>query len=36
MFGVPNPNFGTLTSPNVSGQQFQRPFELRLGVRYAF
>jgi hypothetical protein len=35
-FGVPNPNFGTPTSANVAGQQFQRPFQLRLGVRYAF
>jgi hypothetical protein len=35
-FGVPNPNFGTYTSANVAGQQFQRPFQLRLGVRYAF
>ena len=36
VFGVPNPNFGTPTSANVAGQQFQRPFQLRLGVRYAF
>ncbi len=36
VFGVPNPNFGTYTSANVAGQQFQRPFQLRLGVRYAF
>jgi outer membrane receptor protein involved in Fe transport len=35
-FGVPNPNFGTPTSPNVAGQQFQRPFNIRLGIRYAF
>jgi hypothetical protein len=35
-FGVPNPNFGTPTSANVAGQQFQRPFQLRLGVRYGF
>jgi hypothetical protein len=35
-FGVPNPDFGTPTSANVAGQQFQRPFQLRLGVRYAF
>jgi outer membrane receptor protein involved in Fe transport len=36
VFGVPNPNFGTPTSANVSGQQFQRPFNIRLGIRYAF
>ena len=36
VFGVPNPNFGTPTSANVAGQQYQRPFQLRLGVRYAF
>ena len=36
VFGVPNPNFGTYTSANVAGQQFQRPFQMRLGVRYAF
>ncbi|HTM34209.1 MAG TPA: TonB-dependent receptor [Vicinamibacterales bacterium] len=36
VFGVPNPNFGTPTSANVAGQQFQRPFQLRLGIRYAF
>ena len=36
VFGVPNPNFGTYTSANVAGQQFQRPFSIRLGVRYAF
>jgi hypothetical protein len=36
IFGVPNPNFGTPTSANVAGQQFQRPFQLRLGIRYAF
>jgi outer membrane receptor protein involved in Fe transport len=35
-FGVPNPNFGTPTSANVAGQQFQRPFQVRLGIRYAF
>jgi hypothetical protein len=36
VFGVPNPNFGTPTSANVAGQQYQRPFQLRLGLRYAF
>jgi hypothetical protein len=36
VFGVPNPNFGTPTSANVAGQQFQRPFNIRLGIRYAF
>jgi outer membrane receptor protein involved in Fe transport len=36
VFGVPNPNFGTPTSANVAGQQFQRPLQLRLGIRYAF
>lgn len=35
-FGVENPNFGTPTSANVAGQQFQRPFNIRIGVRYAF
>ena len=36
VFGTPNPNFGTPTSANVAGQQFQRPFNMRLGIRYAF
>ena len=36
VFGVPNPDYGTPTSANVAGQQFQRPFQVRLGIRYAF
>ncbi len=32
-FGVLNPDYGTPTSQNVSGQQFQAPFSLRLGAR---
>ena len=35
-FGVPNPDFGTITSQNVSGQMFQTPFQLRLGARFEF
>ena len=35
-FGVLNPDFGTPTSQNVSGQQFQAPFSLRLGARFAW
>jgi hypothetical protein len=35
-FGVLNPDFGTPTSQNVSGQQFQPPFSLRLGARFAW
>ena len=35
-FGVDNPDFGTPTSANVAGQQYQRPFTLRLGARFAF
>jgi hypothetical protein len=34
IFGEPNPDFGTPTSQNVSGQMFQAPFSLRLGVRF--
>ncbi|MGE3273643.1 MAG: TonB-dependent receptor [Vicinamibacterales bacterium] len=33
-FGVTNPDFGTPTSANVAGQQFQAPFQLRLGARF--
>ena len=35
-FGVPNPDFGTITSQNVSGQMYQTPFQLRLGARFEF
>jgi hypothetical protein len=35
-FGVTNPDFGTPTSANVSGQMYQTPFQLRLGARFAF
>ncbi len=35
-FGVLNPDYGTPTSQNVSGQQYQPPFSLRLGVRFAW
>jgi len=35
-FGVTNPDFGTPTSANVSGQMFQAPFRLRLGARFEF
>ena len=35
-FGVPNPDFGTPTSGNVSGQMFQQPFSLRVGARFEF
>jgi outer membrane receptor protein involved in Fe transport len=35
-FGVTNPDFGTPTSANVSGQQFQPPFQARLGARFAW
>lgn len=35
-FDRPNPDFGTPTSGNVSGQMFQPPFMLRLGARFAF
>ncbi|MEZ5292021.1 MAG: TonB-dependent receptor [Vicinamibacterales bacterium] len=35
-FGVLNPDYGTPTSQNVSGQQFQAPFSLRLGARFSW
>ncbi len=35
-FGVPNPDFGTITSQNVAGQMYQTPFQLRLGARFEF
>jgi outer membrane receptor protein involved in Fe transport len=35
-FGVPNPDFGTPTSANISGQQYQTPFQVRLGARFAW
>lgn len=35
-FGVTNPDFGTPTSANVSGQQFQPPFQARIGARFAW
>jgi hypothetical protein len=35
-FQIPNPDFGTPTSDNVAGQQFQPPFSLRLGARFAW
>lgn len=35
-FGVLNPDYGTPTSANVAGQQFQAPFNLRLGARFAW
>ena len=35
-FGVTNPDFGTPTSANVSGQMYQAPFQLRVGARFAF
>lgn len=35
-FGVPNPDFGTVTSQNVAGQMYQQPFQLRLGARFEF
>jgi outer membrane receptor protein involved in Fe transport len=34
--GVPNPDFGTITSQNVAGQMYQAPFQLRLGARFEF
>jgi len=34
--GGPNPNFGTPTSENVAGPQFQTPRQIRFGVRFAF
>ncbi|MFN2447785.1 MAG: TonB-dependent receptor domain-containing protein [Vicinamibacterales bacterium] len=33
-FGIANPDFGTATSGNVSGQMIQAPFALRLGARF--
>lgn len=35
-YGVLNPDYGTPTSQNVAGQQFQAPFSLRLGARFAW
>ena len=35
-FGVPNPDFGTVTSQNISGQMYQNPFTLRLGARFGW
>ncbi|HXG89738.1 MAG TPA: hypothetical protein VNJ02_15520 [Vicinamibacterales bacterium] len=35
-FDVDNPDFGTPTSQNVSGQQFQAPFTLRVGARFGW
>ena len=35
-FGVPNPDFGTVTSQNISGQMYQNPFALRLGARFGW
>ena len=35
-FGVANPDFGTATSANVSGQMYQNPFALRFGARFAW
>jgi hypothetical protein len=32
----PNPDFGTPTSQNVSGPQFQTPRQIRIGARLAF
>jgi outer membrane receptor protein involved in Fe transport len=32
--GVVNPDFGTVTSANISGQMYQQPFALRLGARF--
>lgn len=34
--GVTNPDFGTHTNANVSGQFYQTPFQLRLGARFEF
>lgn len=34
--GTLNPDFGTPTSAILSGQQFQAPFTLRIGARFAF
>lgn len=35
-FGVPNPDFGKPISQNVSGPQFQTPFQMRLAARFSF
>ena len=35
-FDVPNPDFGTVTSQNISGQMYQNPFALRLGARFGW
>jgi hypothetical protein len=35
-FGVPNPDFGSPTSQNVAGPQFQAPRFFRLGLRFRF
>ncbi|MGE0041708.1 MAG: TonB-dependent receptor [Vicinamibacterales bacterium] len=34
IFGERNPDFGTPTSANVSGQQYQAPFSARIGARF--
>jgi hypothetical protein len=35
--GVPNPDFGTAgVSGVISGQQFVKPRQVRIGVRYEF
>ncbi len=35
--GAPeNPNFGTRTSENIAGPQYQSPRQIRFGVRFAF
>ena len=35
-FEVPNPDFGTITNQNISGQMYQAPFALRLGARFGW
>jgi outer membrane receptor protein involved in Fe transport len=35
-FGVPNPDFGTVTNQNIAGQMYQNPFALRLGARFGW
>jgi outer membrane receptor protein involved in Fe transport len=35
-FGVPNPDFGSPTSQNVAGPQFQQPRFIRVGLRIRF
>jgi hypothetical protein len=35
-FTVLNPDFGTHSSDNVSGQMYQQPFQLRFGARFEF